>query len=149
MKKIILFTGVGYLLYKVFNKTGESIVETVNSLVFTPKGLSIDMSNFFNPILLLVVTINNPANLDFTIDSIYANLNLSDGTVLGTINNNQKINVLHNSKLNITIPISINVGNIFSKITDLSIVKERNIKIDGYYYVNGLKVPYTNSLNFI
>jgi LEA14-like dessication related protein len=149
LKKLLFLFGSGFLIYKIIQKTGLTINETVNSLVFSPAGLSMDWSNPLNPQIIVIVKINNPSKMDFTIQSIFLTLTLNDGTVLGTVNMNSPIAITANTNKSINLPISVNGSNILQLIATNAIVNQRNIKIEGYYYVSGVKLPYSNNLNFI
>lgn len=143
--KILLYCGLGYIGFRIFSNIQQNVNETVNSLVITPNGIKADLSNPLNPRLTISAIFANPALFQITVNSFFATVTIPDGTIIGTINLNTPTVIFPSSQQAITFPISLNGLNV---VTDLITgnLNYNTIKVEGYYLVNNVKVPYTQTI---
>jgi uncharacterized protein (DUF608 family) len=139
--KLVGGVALAYIGYNYFKKRAEGLTEFVQSIAARVNNLSFDFSNPLYPKIIIQLVIQNPTTTEITYQSFFANVLLGSENV-GTVNSNEQKVIAANSSTSINLPFTV------SSVAALkNIYKSQVLTLDGYLYVNGVKVPYKETFN--
>jgi len=146
-KKIFLGAGIlafGYYVYKQY----KNAKELISSLIFAPENISLDTTYLTAPKIKLTIQINNPSPNTVTLSKIFATVSLNNKQI-GTVNNDNPIEIAGTATTSITLNISINSLQLIQYLLKLNFEEIKNLKInmEGFYVANNIELPLSLSYN--
>jgi len=139
LKSLLLWAGgLGglYYLYKQY----INAVELGKSIIISPNNINLNTTHITAPVLEVSVQITNPTPNSVIINKIFAKV-LFQGSLIGTINNNESIKIPGTATTTMTINVNINTIEVITTLLNTNFNKPVDIIIDGYYVANEIQLP--------
>jgi LEA14-like dessication related protein len=146
MKNVKLLVGLGLLGggYYLFNRKKQTISETIESVIITPKDVSANFSNVLTPKIDVILNCYNPAPLEVTITKIYGSLKFN--TIdLGTFSNYDSVKIGAKTDSDISVSFAIKGTALINSIISLG-RKQIKVNVTGEVEVNNIPIPYQKTL---
>jgi hypothetical protein len=127
-----------YFIWKQYQNASE----LGQSLVFAPQAISLDTTHIFAPVLKLSLQITNPSPNSVSLSKIFATVVIED-TQVGTVNNDNSLNIAGTATTLLTLNITLNSLAIVTMLSDLDMsnLNRLNMTISGYYVANLIRLP--------
>jgi hypothetical protein len=133
---IIGGTALAYFLYKQY----KNAIELGQSAIFSPDGISLDITHALAPLLVIKVNVTNPSPNSVTINKVFGIISF-EGKQIGTINNNYNTVIAATSTSSMDLNITINNFQLISDLLSLDLSKPLDLTIDGYFVANQIQLP--------